>query len=102
MGEILSTIFSLNPSNIVYISYTYTTKSTFLSRVPLFCRQGESRKLSRSQPLGRNTEGNPPGWYPSPYSFPHFQVESSGFSFLTPKINRPLACTSLLLLLHDL
>ena len=66
MGDILSTIFSLNPSNIVYISYTYTTKYTFLSRVPLFCRQGESRKLSRSQPLGRNTEGNPPGWYPLP------------------------------------
>ena len=63
---------------------------------------GVGRCCRGSLPLGRNTEGNPPGWYPSPYSFPHFQVESSGFSFLTPKINRSPACTSLLLLFHDL
>ena len=56
----------------------------------------------KSQPCGRFTEENPPGWRQSTYLFPQFQFGSVGFSVCVyQKMNRLMACTYLLFLLHD-
>ena len=55
-----------------------------------------------SQSCGRFTEENSPDWRQSTYLFPQVQLGSVGFSaYVNQKMNRPMACTYLLFLLHD-
>ena len=55
------------------------------------------------QPCGSFIEKNPPWWRQSTHLFPQFQFGLVWFSAcVNQKTNRPMACTYLLFLLHDL